>query len=428
VSLTDNLTTMGGSNITIAPTPNAVSTCGGTPNAVAGSQTIGLTGGTIPAQVGGVPGICTLKVDVKASGSISPLPAALENTLPRLNVSATLAGVGTIRPEADAKATLNITALTLSVVKGFNPLTVFGGSSSVMSVQLINPNNAVLSGVGFTDNMPAGMYVANPPNASTGTCGGTLTANPNSNSFTFSGGTLGANKRCTITLNVTMNVNGNRTNTIPAGGVTTFNGVSNTQAAQASLTNLPGVSISKFFTPNEVVAGETSLLTIRIKNTGNIALSNMNFTDNLPGGLLIDNSPESTNACGGSLQADAGTGQIRLIDGSIIAGPDTTCDIVVPIVGSAPGFFTNIINKNNLTTGEGATNTEPAKDTLTINATPDMQLSKSLNIALSSPPPYTLGDTLAYTLTATNTGDVELTNVTITDSGGSVSACSPAPG
>lgn|GEM_PF-851050 len=426
VSLTDNLTTMGGTNITIAPTPNAVSTCGGTPNAAAGSQTIGLTGGTIPAQVGGVPGICTLKVDVKASGSISPLPAALENTLPRLNVSATLAGVGTIRPEADAKATLNITALTLSVVKGFNPLTVFGGSSSVMSVQLINPNNAVLSGVGFTDNMPAGMYVANPPNASTGTCGGTLTANPNSNSFTFSGGTLGANKRCTITLNVTMNVNGNRTNTIPAGGVTTFNGVSNTQAAQASLTNLPGVSISKFFTPNEVVAGETSLLTIRIKNTGNIALSNMNFTDNLPGGLLIDDSPAATNACGGTLQATAGTGQIRLIDGSIIAGPDTTCDIVVPIVGSAPGFFTNIINKNNLTTGEGATNTEPAKDTLTINATPDMQLSKSLNIALSSPPPYTLGDTLAYTLVATNTGDVELTNVTITDSGGSVSDCAPA--
>ncbi len=426
VSLTDYLSTMGGTNITIAPTPNAVSTCGGTPNAAAGSQTIGLSGGTIPAQVGGVPGICTLSVDVKASGSISPLPASLENTLARANVSATLAGVGTIRPEADAKAKLNINTLSLSVVKGFNPLTVFGGSSSTMSIQLINPNNAVLSGLTFTDTMPAGMYVANPPNPSVGTCGGTLTAVPDSNSFTFSGGTLGANKRCTITLNVTMNVHGNRTNTIPAGGVTTFNGVSNTQAAQASLTNLPGVSISKFFTPDEVVAGETSLLTIRIKNTGNISLSNMNFTDNLPAGLLIDDSPASTNACGGTLQAAAGTGQIRLIDGDIIAGPDTTCDIVVPIVGSAPGFYTNTINKNNLTTAEGATNTEPATDTLNINATPDLQLSKSLDTVHSSPPPYTLGDTLAYSLVATNTGDVELTNVTIADSGGSVSACTPA--
>jgi LPXTG-site transpeptidase (sortase) family protein len=334
--------------------------------------------------------------------------------------------VGTIRPQADAKATLNITTLTLSVVKGFNPLTVFGGSSSTMSIQLINPNNAILSGLSFTDTMPEGMYVANPPNPSVGTCGGTLTAVPDSNSFTFSGGTLGANKRCTITMNVTMNVHGNRTNTIPAGGVTTFNGVSNTQAAQASLTNLPGVSISKFFSPNEVVAGETSLLTIRIKNTGNIALSNMNFTDNLPAGLLIDDSTESTNGCGGTLQATAGTSQIRLISGDIIAGPDTTCDIVVPIVGSAPGFYINTINKNNLTTAEGATNTEPASDTLNINATPDMQLSKSLNIALSSPPPYTLGETLAYTLIATNTGDVELTNVTIADSGGSVSDCTPA--
>lgn len=420
----DNLNTMGGTSFTVASPSNASTTCGGTVTANPGSQIISLSGGSVPAQVGDIAGICTVSVDVVSSPSTTP--GTKTNTLYRTNVSGTIQGAGTvIRPVANATAQLTVSSLTLGVVKGFNPLTVFGGSSSTMSVQLINPNNTQLTGIAFTDSMPAGMYVANPADVSTGTCGGTLTAVPGAGSFTFSGGSLAANKRCTLTLSVTMNVNGNRTNTIPAESVTSFNGAKNTQPAQASLTNLPGVSISKYFTPSSMILGETSLLTIQIKNTGNIALSNLGMVDTLPAGLTIANSPTPTNACNGLLTAAPGTSTISLGAGSIAPGPNTTCNITVPVTASAAGTYNNTIGKNTVTTAEGATNTEPATDTLTVNAAPTMQLVKTFNVAGSSEAPYTDGDTLAYTLAATNTGDVLLTNVSISDPGVVLGTCTP---
>jgi LPXTG-site transpeptidase (sortase) family protein len=427
VALTDNLNTMVGTDVVIAPTPNRITTCGsGTVAGNAGTQIITLSNGSIPAQVGGVPGICTVSVDVMASSSIVTLPTTRTNTVSRMNVSGTIFGLGTvINPVADATANLTITPLSIGVVKGFNPLTVFGGSSSTLSVQLVNPNNTVLTGITFTDTMPLGMFVANPPNPSTGTCGGTLTASPGTQTFTFSGGILNASKRCTLTLSTTMNVNGNRTNTIAAGAVTTFNGAANPQAAQASLTNLPGASITKFFTPNSIIAGATSLLTIRITNTGNIALSNLGFTDTIPAALQILASPIPTSACGAGLTADAGTQLIRLAGGAIPAGPGTTCDIVVAVTGTTAGTYTNTIPKNSISSAEGATNTEPAVDTITVNSNPLLQLVKTLDINNSSPAPYLIGDTLSYQIVAKNIGDVPLTNVTITDPSVVMGTCTP---
>ena len=416
VSLLDNLNTMGTTDFTIATTPRKSTTCGGTLSVTAGAQTITLANGTVPAMVAGVPGICVISVDITGSAAMTGLPTTRTNTLNRTSVSATVAGLGTvIRPVANSTAVLSISALTLGVVKGFEPLTVFGGSSSTLSVQLINPNNTVLTGIGLVDTMPAGMYVANPPNISLGTCGGSLVATPGSNVFTFSGGSLEASRRCTLTVDTTMNVNGNRTNTIPASSVTSFNGATNSDPAQASLTNLPGVSITKFFTPNSIIAGETATLTLRITNTGNIALSNLGFTDTLPVEISILGAPVPTNACHGSLSTSGG--KVKLIGGSIAPGPGTTCDIVVSVTGTTAGTYTNIIGKNTMTSAEGATNTEPAQDTLVIVANPAMQLVKTLNIAASSPAPYIIGDTLSYDLVATNTGDITLKNVTITDPG-----------
>jgi LPXTG-site transpeptidase (sortase) family protein len=429
VSLSDNLNTMGGTDFTVASPSNASTTCeGGAAAGTPGSQLVTLSGGTVPSQINGVPGICTINIDVQA-GSIATLPTARTDTLYRMNVSGTIAGIGTIHPVADTSTNLTVTGLTLGVVKGFSPLTVFGGSISTMSVQLINPNNAPLTGIAFTDTMPAGMYIANPADPSTGTCGGTVTAVPNSNTLTFSGGTLAAGKRCTVTVSTTMNVHGNRTNTIPIGSVTSFNGAKNSQAAQASLTNLPGASITKFFTPNTVTLGDTSLLTIQIKNTSNIPLHNMGLVDTLPTGLKIAESPAATNACGGSLVATPGTVTINLIAGGITAGPNTTCNIVVPVIGTVAGTYTNIINKDALTTSEGATNTEVASDVLVINPPPNLQFSKTLDTADSDPVPYNTDpahDNLVYSLVATNMGNVNLTNVTIADPDAIMGTCTPA--
>ncbi|MBC6940835.1 MAG: hypothetical protein DWB59_12565 [Anaerolineae bacterium] len=97
---------------------------------------------------------------------------------------------------------MTIQNLTMGIVKGFNPVLVYGGAYSTMSIDLINPNtNTALTGIAFTDDMTllgTGMKLANPVAFNTGTCGGTLTGNPGDASFSYSGGALPANSTCTL--------------------------------------------------------------------------------------------------------------------------------------------------------------------------------------------------------------------------------------
>ena len=365
VSVVDNLP----ADLTIAPVPNASTTCsGGAVTAVPGSQEIQLTGGSIPAQVGTVPGVCTINIDILGSGTTGNY----NNTIQAADVSGTILGTGTtINPTRNASAPLVITDLTIGMVKGFEPLTVFGGSASTMSVDLINPNDAGLSEIGFTDNMPAGMFLAYPPNFSVGTCGGTLTGTPGQATFTFSGGSLPAKSLCTLTISVTMNVNGNLTNTIPAGAVSTQQGASNPEPAEATLTNLAGASVSKFFAPNPVAAGAYSLLTITIRNTGTIPLTGVGLIDNLPAGLAIASppAPAPVNNCGGTLTAVSGSQVIQLTNGVLAAASD--CTMVVSVVGASPGEYENTIPAGSLINDPAVTNTQPAIDTLVVISSPD---------------------------------------------------------
>ena len=196
-ALSDTLPGTVANGLVIAPTPNASTTCGGTLTAVAGTQLIRLDGGTVPQQAGVVPGICTINVDVQGKGAVN----TYTNTLTAANVNA-IVGATIFNPTANSTANLTIANISIEVVKGFNPLTVFGGSSSTLSVQLTNPNAGDLTGISFTDTMhdptynpPTGgdIVIANPPNFNVGTCGGTLSGTIGTNTYTFSGGTLPAN-------------------------------------------------------------------------------------------------------------------------------------------------------------------------------------------------------------------------------------------
>jgi LPXTG-site transpeptidase (sortase) family protein len=366
VSLVDDLPGGTVNGVVVAPIPNATTNCAtGIVSVTPGGKTVSMAGGTIPAQVAGVPGICTIRVDVQGIG----IPSTRNNIISTENVTATLQGTNiTVNPMEDASAQLTITDLSIGVVKEFDPLTVFGGSASTMSVELVNPNNAALVGIAFTDTMPTGMIVATPVNFSVGTCGGTITATPGAQSFSFSGGTLPPFGSCALTLGITMTVNGNLTNVIEAGAVTTTNGASNPQRAAASLTNLPGASVSKVFAPNPINLGEYSLLTITIQNTGNVPITGMGLIDTLPVGLQILGAPIPDNRCGGSVTAFPGTRLIQLTNGLLSAS--SSCTIVVSVTGGTPGSYQNIIPAGSLTSIEGATNNTPAIDTLVILGAP----------------------------------------------------------
>jgi len=360
VNLTDNLP----SGLTVAPNPEAESTCdGGTFNPLYPSQTVAITGTSVPPSDGVVPGLCRISVNVIATGS----PGSRNNTINTSNVLARISGTTTdIRPVANAQATLTVGSLSIQIVKGFSPESVLGGTFSVMSIELNNPNNAPLSGIRFVDSMPEGMILADPPVFNEGDCGGSLTAAVDRKSFTYSGGSLPSSGRCTLTLHATMNVTGTLTNTIPAGAVTTTEGATNPDAASASLVNLPGASLSKSFSPNPVSVGVHSLLTITITNLNNITLTGMGLVDTLPDNLVISDAVSLVNHCGGTLTANPGSQEIALEEGTI--GPNASCSMVIPVVSSVPNSYQNIIPSDTLITTEEITNGDPAEDTLVVTA------------------------------------------------------------
>jgi uncharacterized repeat protein (TIGR01451 family) len=97
---------------------------------------------------------------------------------------------------------------------GPNPTNVNGVSTLTFTIN--NPNDAVVDGLNFVDNLPTSpgaMVVDDPPGATTSGCG-TPTFAPGAGdaSLAFSGGTVAASGICTVKVNVTMPVTGTYNN------------------------------------------------------------------------------------------------------------------------------------------------------------------------------------------------------------------------
>ncbi len=162
--------------------------------------------------------------------------------------------------------------------KSFNPLHIEPGGISRLEVTVYNPNAFALTDATWTDNLvfiQPGIAIANPPNVSN-TCGGTVTAIPGGTLLALSGGTVPMQTSatpgsCTVSVDVTSTTFGNMINTIPAGTLNS-NGsggtITNTTPASATLHvgAITPPSINKTFTPNTMLVGQTSQLTIRIRN------------------------------------------------------------------------------------------------------------------------------------------------------------------
>lgn len=71
----------------------------------------------------------------------------------------------------DARIGNIIDPTTANIAKSFTPSTIPAGGVSTLKINLGNPNTGALSGYHFSDTLPAGMTVANPPNAATSGCG-----------------------------------------------------------------------------------------------------------------------------------------------------------------------------------------------------------------------------------------------------------------
>jgi hypothetical protein len=193
----------------VVATPNGLTPatgCGSpTITATAGSGTVSFSGGIL---TGGTP--CTFSVNV-TSATTGKFPNSVSMTANAVSGGPATATVTYVAPP------------TISKVFGAPRIPV-GGSTS-LSFTVGNPagNPVSLAGIGFTDTLPAGLLVANPPGISGSCGGGAIAAGPGSTTITLSGATLAAGASCTFSVNVTAIASGtqvNTTSTITSGSVT----------------------------------------------------------------------------------------------------------------------------------------------------------------------------------------------------------------
>jgi uncharacterized repeat protein (TIGR01451 family) len=391
-------------NVVVAATPNAATTCtGGTVSAVAGGTTVGLAGGTLAASAS-----CTVTLNVTSSTS-----GIYVNTIPADALTDAQASTNA----APVSAVLNVgNSSGVGIAKSFSPISIAANAPSLLTITVANNGAGAVSltAISLTDNLPANVHVAATPNPATTCTGGTVTAIAGAASVALANGSVLANATCTITLNVTSSVAGIYTNTIPANALVDAQASTNVAPASALINvgNASGVTLTKAFAPNVIAPGATSVLTITLANTqaNAAALSALTFVDNLPTNVKIAATPNASTTCmTGTVGAVAG-GTVVTLSGATMA-VNNTCTVTVTVTGTVPGTYTNTIPPGAISTTQGASNGTPATADLIIGQ-PALSVTKT---SLPSGTFVSPGQTIAYTIVLKNNGTQAETTVHIGD-------------
>jgi uncharacterized repeat protein (TIGR01451 family) len=399
VGVTDSLPTTP-ANLVVADTPNVSSSNCGTPTiaATAGSQTITVTGATVLKNT-----TCTVNVDVKANSV-----GSYANTIPAINVTSAQG----FNAQGAANATL-VTSSGLTIAKDFQPAIVNPGTPVRLTVTLTNASPFPLTNAAVTDSLNSNTVVANPANAITNCVGGTVTATPNANSISLSGATIpsqvsGIAGTCTFSANVIKSDVGTFNNDIPVNAVTTTQGVRNTNAATATLTTTPlSVEIVKQILPVNIDGGDPSTLSLTVTNNNNVALSNVNFVDTMPTGMIIFSPSQATTTCtNGIVTAIPNDGKFTFSGATIPA--NSNCSITVKITSSRAGTLTNTIAIGQVNSDQGAKNSLATSASLT--ALPAVVVTKDF-----TPPTIKPGGIGKLTVTLVNTNSIPLNGVAFID-------------
>ena len=379
VSISDTMPGSGLSQLRVATPANAATTCGGTITAVAGSTSVALNGGTLPARgassggvIGnGAPGTCVIQVDVVGSAGVFANTATSTGT-------ETYANGTTHNVVPPVTATANITYNSiLGAAKSFTPGTVSSGGHSTATIRLTNSGGAALTNVRVSDPLPAGMVLASPTNAYT-TCDGAtaIAGNPGANSIVLTGATVAGGGTCDLRFDVVATGSASWTNTIPAGNIAALdNGVTNQAPVSGTLNYTPGnnLTVAKATSPSTLAfPGQPSRLTITITN-GATAVTGLRLADYFTSdgqaaspanGMVIAASPAPSTTCPGGSVAAAPGGASVVVSGVSLAG-SASCVVSVNVTATKTGGVTNYIPVGAIRTDQGLSNTQQATTSLT---------------------------------------------------------------
>jgi hypothetical protein len=284
--------------------------------------------------------------------------------------------------------------------QAFSPSTILKDGTSTVTFTIDNSANAsAATSLDFTDNLPAGVSVASPANASTTCTGGTLTATSGAGTISYTGGTVGAGATCTVSADVTSATDGAYSNT--TGDLTSSLGNSGTSNATLTVAS-PEIDVQRpaattiadggTDAQGSVAAAVQQSLTYTIENAGNATLT-------------ISATPTSSAASNVTIDNITAPGSLSL------AGAATTTFTVLytPTVAGAFSFELDIVSDD----ADEATYDILVSGTATGNAEISVTSSASGAVADGGtdtvPGTVSAGSASVITYTITNSGTDTLT-------------------
>ena len=313
-------------------TPSVSAGCGAvtTPAAV-GAASATFTIGGIPARASiTTPSSCTVTfwamTDPNAGAG-----AAITNAI--ANGGVTYPGIVNPIPGATSTPSGTLDRPVMTVAKAFAPSGPMSeGSVTRLTITLTNRSANPISNASISDPLPTNggvgrMRVASPANAATSCGAGTVTAVAGTSSVTMNGGTVparanagsGANGSCTVQVDVLAPA-GSYTNTVNASGTETLaNGLTRAVdpvSATAPISFTSAIGASKTFNPASVSSGGKSTVTVRVNNSGAVALTGVAITDPLPAGMVLASPPAAYSSCAGPVAIGALAGQVGEVAGN----------------------------------------------------------------------------------------------------------------
>jgi len=334
--------------------------CGGTVDGIPDSSVVDFSGGSL---AGGADCSFDVTVQVPAGADAGDYP----------NTTGSVSGLidGLAVSGDPATGTLSVLG-QVSFRKSFAGPTVAGGTA-VLTFTLINGDASPIDRLVFSDDLDAvipGLVATNLPLSDP--CGsgsqvsGTSTIELLAGSLPASGGTCSFDVELAVPVGAAPGTFGNTTSDLRSFGVTVA------PAATADLMVEPPPEFSKSFSPTVIPFSGTSTLIFQINNTGSVlAASGLDFTDNLPAGLVVATPAGASTTCtGGTLTAVAGSGVITYSGGTVEAG--VSCQVQVEVSPEAADTFLNVTG--NLVSSSG--NSGTASATLEV-IPPEVSLAKA---------------------------------------------------
>ena len=344
VALSDTLPT----NVVVAPSPNALTTCtGGTLAVVAGGTSVEYSGGRVAAGT-----TCTITVDV-----ISAVSGRYANSTETVTSS-----LGT---SAAAEAMLTVNAAGApGFARIFSPTMIDQGGATEIVFTVDNGANTIgMTGMSFDDRLPSGVSVADPSGIGN-SCGGTFAAPAGATTLMFTGGALAAGATCEIRVTVRAIEAGTRIG--PEVDLTSS--IVTATSAEATLIVDPAEApgFAKVFAPATVDPGGISMLTFTIDNTDNqIDIGALTFVDSFPDGMIVADTPNASTTCSGVFAPAAGATSLAFSDGTVAAGETCTLAVEVQILRSG-----TLTNRSGELISDLPVTTPGAEATLTVNEQP----------------------------------------------------------